>query len=122
MQWPSFARRPMVTQASEVLFIVPPQRRRPRARCVPCDRVLSLVHPWLVVWPLAREEGFRAAAATIDPIQGETWCADCAHTWLGVHLIATDAPASAAEYWGTIIRSDVRALMARHPNDTKCQL
>lgn len=106
MRWQSFARRLTVTRASEMLFIIPPQPR-PRARCAQCDQTLSLAHPWLVVWPLTREQGFRAAIATIDPIQGEAWCEDCAYTGFGVNLIATDAPASAGEYWGTITRSEV---------------
>ncbi len=79
MRWQSFARRLTVTRASEALFIMPPQQRRPRARCAHCGQVLSLAHPWLVVWPLIREDGFRAAVATIDPLQGEAWCEDYAH-------------------------------------------
>ena len=105
MRWQSFARRRTVTRAAEALFIVPPQPRRPRARCVHCGQVLSLTHPWLVVWPLTREEGFRAAVAPIDPLPRPAWCEDCAHAWFGVNLLATDAPAAAGEYWGTIIRS-----------------
>lgn len=48
----------------------------------------------------------RASAATIDLLRGATWCEDWAHTWFGVNLVAADAPASAGEYWGTIIQSD----------------
>ena len=114
MRWQSFAHRLTVTGASEALFIVPPQPRRPRARCAHCGQILRFTHPWLVVWPLAREEGFRTAVATIDPRQGEAWCEDCAHTWFGVHLGATDAPASAGEYWGTIIRSEVHVQGTHH--------
>ena len=114
MRWQSLACRLTVTRASEALFIVAPQDRRPRTRCAYCGQVLRLDHPWLVVWPLTREEGFRTVVATIDPIQGEAWCADCAHTWFGVNLRATDAPASAGECWGTIIRSEVHVHGTRH--------
>ncbi len=107
MRWQSFASRLTATRASEVLFIIPPQPRRPRARCAQCAQTLSLAHPWLVVWSLIREQGFHAAVATIDPIQGQAWCEDCAYTGFGVNLVATDAPASAGEYWATIIRSEV---------------
>jgi hypothetical protein len=114
MRWLSFAGRLTVTRASEAVFIVPPQDRRPRTRCAYCGHVLRLDHPWLVVWPLTREEGFRTVVATIDPLPGEAWCEDCAHTWFGVNLGATDAPASAGEYWGTLIRSAVHVQGTRH--------
>lgn len=107
MRWQSFAHRCTVTQPAEALFIVPPQRRRPRARCAQCSRVLSLTHAWLMVSPLTREDWFQTAVATLDPYPGDAWCADCAHTWFGVNLLATDAPASAGEYLGAVIRSEV---------------
>lgn len=104
MQRQSFARRLTIAQASEVLFIIPPQRQRPRAHCVQCGRVVSLRHPWLVVWHLSRMEGIGPMAA-INPCQGDPWCEDCAHTWFGVNLIAADASASAGEFWGILTRS-----------------
>ena len=104
MRWQSFAHRCTVTQAAEALFIVPPQRRRPRARCAQCSRVLILTHAWLMVSPLTREDGFQTAVATLDPYAGDAWCEDCAHTWFGVNLLATDATAS--EDWGPVILSE----------------
>jgi hypothetical protein len=65
MRWQSFACRLTVTRSSEALFIVAPQDRRPRTRCAYCGQVLRLDHPWWVVWPLTREEGFRTVVATI---------------------------------------------------------
>lgn len=107
MRWQSYPRWLTVARASEALFIVRPQQRRPCVRCAQCDRVLGLVHPWLVVSPRTREDGFRTAAVVIDPLQGQAWCEDCAYTWFGVNLVATDAPASATEYWATITRSEL---------------
>lgn len=101
MRWQSFPRRFTVTHAAHALFIVPPQRQRPRARCAQCGHVLSLTHAWLMVWPLIREDGF--PVATLDPYEGDALCEDCAHTWFGVNLLATDATAS--EYWSPVTLS-----------------
>lgn len=107
MRWQPFSRRCTMTHAAEALFTVPPRRLQPRARCVPCGQVLSLSRTWLMVWPLTREDWFRGTVATVDPYAGEALCAECAHTWFGVNLWATDASASVGEYLGAVIPSEV---------------
>lgn len=107
MRWQSFSRCFTVTHAAEALFLVPPPRQRPRARCAQCGRVLSLTHAWLMVCPLTREDWCQTTVETRDPYEGDAWCEDCAHTWFGVNLLATDAAASATEYLGAVIRSEV---------------
>lgn len=134
MRWQSFTRRLTVARAFEV-FIVPPQRRRPRARCAHCGHVLSLTHAWLMVWPLTREDWFRAAVATVRPAPG-----GCLLRRLRLHLVGSHSVGHrrARVGWGIRRRDDsIRsfsgllhaprfhppstARLALDADDTKCQ-